>query len=509
MSALSESEVRALDTTQFSCDLSQVPEAFPHFWEHTVGSDQAPIALRADWQAQLKRCHEELGFRDVRFHGLLSDDMGALIENLDALLYSFHNIDVVFDFVLGIGMRPFVELSFMPKALASGDKTVFRYAANVSPPKDYAQWAELVRRLVAHWVERYGYAEVREWCFEVWNEPNLEAFWSGTQAEYFKLYKHTVAAIKGVDAELKVGGPATAKNAWIVDFVEFCADHQIACDFVSTHHYPTDALGQESDDTETALAESPRSVLREQMQQTKREAGAKPLFYTEWNSSSNPRDQLHDEPYAAAFAVKTVMEARGLVECYSFWTFTDIFAENYFPSVPFHGGFGLLNLQGIAKPLYRAFELLHRLGDKQFPVTGEHATVDVWVIGGADNFTVMATNYERPRHPLRQEHLCIALAGAPRPKAVCVERIDEKHANAKALWLSMGSPEYPDAVLRERLQNASALHRQPLAARYENGTLFVEFDLPPQGVTAITVDVGISSDSGRADSGSSTSEAGP
>ena len=393
-------------------------------------------------------------------------------------------------------MRPLVELSFMPKALSSGDQTVFRYAANVTPPKAYAQWADLIRRLVAHWVERYGHAEVREWCFEVWNEPNLEAFWAGTQAEYFKLYRHTVAAIKGVDAELKVGGLATAKNAWIADFVEFCADHQIDCDFVSTHHYPTDALGKEGDDTETALAKSPRSILREQTRQAKQESGARPLFYTEWNSSSNPRDHLHDEPYAAAFVVKTVMEAQGLVECYSFWTLSDIVGENYFPSVPLHGGFGLLNLQGIAKPLYRAFEVLHWPGDRPLPVTGAHPTVDVWVIGSTDKFTVLATNYERPRHPLRKEHLRIAMANVPQPKAVCIERIDDEHANARALWLTMGSPEYPDATQCERLQNASALIRQPLAAHYENGSLYMEFDLPPQGVAAITVDVGMPSECG-------------
>lgn len=484
------------DTARFSCDFGGSAAAFPHFWEQVVGSDHAPIALRADWQAQLARCHDELGFRSVRFHGLLSDDMGTLIEHADALLYSFYNIDKVFDFVIGIGMRPFVELGFMPRALASGDKTVFRYAANVTPPKDYAQWAQLIRRLIAHWVARYGYAEVRRWHFEVWNEPNLEDFWTGTQAEYFKLYKHTVAAIKGVDAELKVGGPATAKNAWVTDFVEFCADQQIACDFVSTHHYPTDALGKESDDTETALAESPRSLLREQAQEAKDEAGAKPLFYTEWNSSSNPRDPLHDEPYAAAFVIKTIMEARGLVEGYSFWTFTDIFAENYFPSVPFHGGFGLLNLQGIAKPIYRAFELLHRLGDEQLTVEGLHATVDVWVVRGTGKVTVLASNYERPRHPLRREHLQIALANAPQPGEVSIERIDDEHANAKALWLTMGSPEYPDATQVERLHKASALHRQPLASRYEDATLFLEVELPPQGVVAITVEFGTSAQGG-------------
>ena len=86
------------------------------------------------------------------------------------------------------------------------------FIPSITPPRDYKQWATLIRRLVGHWVERYGIKEVREWKFEVWNEPNLKAFWSGTQRDYFKLYRYTAAAIKGIDSSLKVGGPATAMN---------------------------------------------------------------------------------------------------------------------------------------------------------------------------------------------------------------------------------------------------------------------------------------------------------
>src|SRR5205085_8764994 len=186
----------------------------------------------------------------------------------------------------------------------------------------------------------------------------------GTQEAYFKLYRYTVEAIKGVDGGLRVGGPATAKNQWITEFLDFCERNKLPADFVSTHHYPTDALGTEEQDTETQLAHSRRSILRDWAEETHRRARGQPVYYTEWNTSSNPRDPLHDEPYAAAFVIKTVMEAMGLVEGYSFWTFTDIFEENYFPSVPFHGGFGLLNLHGIPKPTYRAFELLHRIGNE-------------------------------------------------------------------------------------------------------------------------------------------------
>lgn len=135
-------------TAEFSSDLNGPATGLPHFWEHTMGSGHATLALRADWQAQLKRAHDELGMRHVRFHGILCDDVGTLIGEGDTLFYSFFNADLIFDFLRSIGMRPFVELSFIPGVLASGDKTVFHYRANVTPPRDYAQWAVLIRKLV-------------------------------------------------------------------------------------------------------------------------------------------------------------------------------------------------------------------------------------------------------------------------------------------------------------------------------------------------------------------------
>jgi len=471
----------------FSCRLSETTTPLTHFWEHTVGSDHAPVALRADWQAQLRRCHEDLGFRYVRFHGLLSDDMGTLIDHDGKPLYSFFNADQVVDFLLSVGMRPFVELSFMPEALASGYKTVFHYKGNITPPKDYKQWATLMNRLARHWVERYGVEEVREWFFEVWNEPNLPAFWKGTQADYFKLYRHTVEAIKSVDPALKVGGPATAKNEWIEEFLEFCEKKKLPVDFVSTHHYPTDALGNEGDDTETQLATSRRAVLREQAQDTFRRARGTPVFYTEWNASSNPRDARHDEPYAAAFVAKTILEANGLVEGYSFWTFTDIFEENYFPSVPFHGGFGLLTLHGVPKPAYRAFELLHRLGTEQLLVDGIHETVSVWAVRQETSVTVLATNHALPRHSIKGETVNVRISEAREPRHVHVERIDEAHANPQRAWREMGAPEYLSALQLEHLHAVSRMAREPLPWKYDNGVVHVEIEVPPHAVAAITV----------------------
>ena len=331
------------------------------------------------------------------------------------------------------------------------------------------------------------------WFFEVWNEPNLHAFWTGTQEEYFKLYRYTVEALKDVDDHLRVGGPATAKNQWIEEFVAFCEKNHLPADFVSTHHYPTDvvdgtSLGDEEDITEAQLAQSRRSILREWTQDVHRLARGRPVYYTEWNTSSNPRDPLHDEPYAAAFVTKTVMEASGLVEGYSFWTFSDIFAENYFPSVPFHGGFGLLNLHGIAKPTYRAFELLHRLSTEQLQVDGLHQTVDAWVVRGKQAVTVLLTNSALPRHPIERQRVQVQLTDAHRPRAVYLERIDEEHANPKKLWQDMGEPKYLSAKEVEQLQAASRTVREPQSWKYEERVIHLDIELPPQAVAAITME---------------------
>jgi xylan 1,4-beta-xylosidase len=359
----------------------------------------------------------------------------------------------------------------------------------VTPPKDYKQWSSLIQTLVAHWVERYGIQEVSEWFFEVWNEPNLKAFWTGTQKDYFRLYRVTADAIKKVDRSLKIGGPATARDGWIEEFLEFCEGGDVPVDFLTTHHYPTDALGHEDDDTETQLANSQRGVLQEWAQDTRHRAGKLPVYYTEWNSSSNPRDPRHDEPYAAAFVAKSALEASDLVQGYSFWTFSDIFEENYFPSVPFHGGFGLLNLHGIAKPTYRAFELLHRLGHERLLVDGLHETVNAWVTRDDTALKVLLVNHALPHHPIADVRVNVHLTHASEPSAAWVERIDENHANAKRRWQALGTPEYLDSSALEQLQAASRLTRQACRWRWSEEQIGLEIELPPHSVVALTLEL--------------------
>ncbi|WLI91105.1 glycosyl hydrolase [Massilia sp. R2A-15] len=475
------------------CDLAEAAIPLRHPWQTSVGSCHAPTALRADWQAQLRQARQDLDFRYVRFHGILCDDMGTLICQDEKFLYSFFNTDQIFDFLLSIGMRPIVELSFMPATLSSGGNIVFHYKANITPPKDYAQWGELVRRLVAHWVDRYGIDEVAQWYFEVWNEPNLEAFWTGGQEGYFKLYASSANAIKAVDPRLRVGGPATAQNAWIEEFLGYCAVNQLPVDFISTHFYPTDAFGEIGADTVTQLEHAPLDVMRVRALAAREQGQGRPLLYTEWNVTSNPRDPLHDHAWAAALAVRILMSVDDVVDAYSYWTFTDIFEENYFPSLPFHGGFGLMNLHGIPKPIYRAFQMLRRLGDRHHPVAQEHPTVVLWVgEQGADaaGCNILCINQAMPRHPIADETVALTLYGcaARRVRAVWIERIDEENCNPARQWEQMGRPEYLAKAQVAELVAVSVPPRTAVGFVQDGDALRLEFGIPAQALAFLRVD---------------------
>lgn len=185
---------------------------------------------------------------------------------------------------------------------------------------------------------------------------------------------------------------------------------------------------------------------------------------------------------------KTVLEASDLVEGYSFWTFSDIFEENYFPSVPFHGGFGLLNLHGSPKPAYRAFELLHRLGTDRLHVDGLHDTVDAWVIRKPGAVTVLLANHALPRHLIEAQDIHVRLTDAPAPWRISLERIDEHHANPKRLWRDIGEPDYLSADQIQRLQTASRLVQEPQPWAYTDRVIHLDVALPPHAVAAVTVE---------------------
>ena len=519
----------------FTLDLNSAKKPLDRYWEMCIGSCHAATALREDYRQMLTQCHRELGFKYLRFHGLFDDDMSVVKKPMfsDKLVYSFSNIDNIYDFLLSIGMKPFVELSFMPEALASGDSTIFHYKGNTTPPKDYEKWSAFIKRFIEHLIERYGLSEIRQWFFEVWNEPNLGGpgspygFWAADKEEYFKLYNVTAQAVKACDKSLRVGGPATSNNAWIPDFLDFCASSGAPVDFVSTHHYPTDVvLGYGVEDSANFVnplntgdmeqvqnvmrmakeggeefekfkkqysvfrshiwEHVDRGVLTEMTKRARSESRGLPLYYTEWGSLAGLKS---DSAFGASFIAKTILDGIDLVKGYSFWTFCDIVEESGQDSDEFHGGFGLMTQHGIPKAPYRAFELLHKLDGELYETVCREKTVDVYAVdnAGINALQLMAVNHNSLLHAIDGHEVSLRLSTDKKCVRAEIIRIDGTHANAFEKWKDGGSKKYLSKGSVEILKGASELIREPLEYENTNSGIDLSFHLPAMGTALINI----------------------
>ena len=492
-------------------------------WQMCVGSDHAFQAHRADWQRDLQFVHDELGFKYVRFHGIFDDDMYTYQRCSDFIplpgakkieYRNFWQVGQVYDAILKAGMRPFVELSFMPSALASGKKTCLHYKGNITLPKSFDEYHDYIKDYASFLVDRYGKEEVEQWYFEVWNEPDLKGmFFQGSQADYFKLYKYAVTALKEVDVKLRVGGPSTSGNKWIPEFKAFCDREGVPYDFVSTHHYPGDAFGQSFgvrmirrmlkvvkngagkplDEINRELfydpevfKRIPKGELRRQMKTAKARAGDTPLLYTEWNNSAVYGAPIHDTKFSAAFAFKTVLDIDGEVDCYSFWNFSDIYEEIFFMAEPFNGAFGLMTIDGIAKPSFWAFKLLSLLGNARYDWHFESGDVEAAAFDkdGAFQLAIYKQSLVERREP---EHVEIELTGLCKPDRVTIMKIDDDHCNPQGEWKKLGSPRYLSKEQIETIKQNSALREEDLPYTYSDGVLRLSTDLDINDIQLITV----------------------
>jgi xylan 1,4-beta-xylosidase len=371
-----------------TADVNAVQGPLNTSFKECIGAGRANEGLRADWQDQLRVARRECGFKYIRMHGLLTDDMGVYREDAHGnSIYNWQYIDRLYDFLLSIDIKPFVELSFMPNALASGNKTIFWWKGNVTPPKSYDKWADLIRHLVTHFEERYGHDEVKTWYFEVWNEPDLRGgFFTGTREDYFKMYDVTAKAIKSVSPDYRVGGPATAMGQWDESFISYCHSNNVPLDFVSTHAYGV-KVGylDETGGKGTVIDSDPNSVIDRMVSERRMIDHSPmphlPLHFTEWSSSYTPSDFIHDTYQQAAFILSKVKGAYRSVDSMSYWVFTDIFEEAGPRMTPFHGGFGLINYEDLKKPAFYAFKFLNELGPSEL-VNADPAS---WVCKSPDN----------------------------------------------------------------------------------------------------------------------------
>lgn len=448
------------------------------YWQMSIGSGHAALALRADYQQQLRRVKDELGFQSVRFHGIFNDDMVVIKTFRDFMrlpggkkvkTQSFYHIALVYDALLEMGINPFVELGFMPGALASGKRTVFHYKGNVTPPKEYREWENLIQDFIRFLIDRYGREMVESWYFEVWNEPDLRGFfWTGSKEDYFLLYKTTVNAIKRIDPNIRVGGPATSQNRWLTDLKEYCAKEGLPLDFLSTHHYPGDDVGlpilsaknikrmffaakrnpgREVTEVirkmmyrEEILPLIKKDSMVKQAQYAKKEAGHTPLFYTEWNVNPTCTAPSHDTTQSSAYIVKHVMDCQYIMDGCSFWCFSDIFEENTFLTEPFSGSFGLMNIYGIPKPSYWAFYLMNKLGEERFDLPATHADIEMAAFRSEQQLQVLLYRQAYVMGDGSQEKVALHIQTQRRVTKVTRWRIDRTSGNPRQAWKNMGSP---------------------------------------------------------------------
>jgi xylan 1,4-beta-xylosidase len=434
--------------------------------------------VAAEFADALRGARIDLGARMVRAHAILHDDNGVVTGGPGGVMrFDFARVDAIYDRLLGLGLRPVVELTFMPGALARDrQQIVFAYQGIISPPRDWNQWRRLVAELAAHLVGRYGIDEVAHWAFEVWNEPNLEVFWSGTRLEYLRLYDESAMAIKSVHPRLRVGGPATAAAKWIEPLVAHAEQTGVALDFVSTHTYGN-------------LPLDPRPALR------RHGFDGIPIWWTEWGIGAEYFGQVHDGAMGAPFVLSGLLSAQGRLDAVAYWVISDHFEELGRPQRLFHNGFGLLTIGNLRKPRYWAVYLAEHLGDQVLTTRADgdgagslvqawatrhdDGTVDVLVWNGTVNVALRAGD---PRLDRSVKLTVTGLCGSA--YLASLARVDERHSNIVAYFPPEVS--WPDKALWARLRTADQLFEDRLPdVRPEHGAARFAFDLPMPGVARI------------------------
>ena len=484
---------------------------FPHFWEQTFGSGRAILALRDSYRQDIRSVKQATGFRSVRFHGILMDEVGiydpdrvtknpglAAQKANDNSQYNFSYVDQIYDGLLKDGVRPFIELSFMPRKLAADPNLTqpFFYKPVVSPPKEYAAWDAMIAAFAQHLVDRYGMDEVATWKFEVWNEPNLD-FWGGSpkQATYWQLYDHTARAIKSVSPRLQIGGPATAQAAWVPDFLQHVATKHVPVDFVSTHVYANDlakdVFGTNEDIPRDVMVY--RSVKKVHDQIAASALPKLPLIFSEYNASYANEPDVTDSPYIGPWLANTIRLCDGLTDSMDYWSFSDVFEEQGVVRSPFYGGFGLIAADNIPKASYNIFLLLHKLGTQRLKLDSDSAlattdsngtvTLALWNYAPPSG---TGADYTRPATPIGPDKTFdLDLRHLPKSAHVTLWRVDETHSNAVAAFDAMGRPSADLTTAQvTQLTQAGAL-ASPEHPFLSNGHL--QLTIPAHGLVVLAV----------------------
>jgi xylan 1,4-beta-xylosidase len=502
---------QAPEPEQIVIDAKAATTPFPHFWEQTFGSGRAILALRESYREDLRTVKQATDFKSVRFHGIFMDEVGLYdpdrrIQNpglasqaaRDASVYNFSYIDQIYDGLLAEGVRPYVELSFMPKKMASDPAALhaFWYKQNVSPPKDYALWDAMIRAFASHLVERYGIDEVAAWKFEVWNEPNID-FWVGVpkQATYFDLYDHTARALKAVSPRLQVGGPSAAQAAWVSAFLDHAKANDVPVDFVSTHVYANDTaknvLGTDEDVPRDKMVWRAVEMVHEEIAHS---AYPKiPLIFSEYNASYANEPNVTDSTYMGPWLANSIRLCDGLTESMDYWAFSDVFEEQGVVRTPFYGGFGLVAADHIPKPTLNIFAVLHKLGDRRIAVASDSALATEMSTGGLAIAlwdyappTGTGATYTMPSGPAGSSISFDLELKNVAPGAIAeVWRVDDDHGNVLKAFDAMGRP--PGDLTQQQVAQlrAEGAMAPPERLHLDRGRLHVT--VPAHGLAVVVI----------------------
>jgi xylan 1,4-beta-xylosidase len=455
----------------------------PHFWEKMFGSGRAILTLRESYRADLKSVKQITDFSYVRFHAIFNDEVGIYSEDAQGRpVYNFSYIDQIYDGLLANGVRPFVEISFMPYKLAAANLLqAFWYRPNVSPPKDWNRWDDLVAAFAYHLVDRYGIDEVAQWYFEVWNEPNID-FWAGQpkQDTYWEMYDHTALTIKKINPRLRVGGPATAQAAWVDAMIRHCAEKHIPLDYVSTHVYANDTAqdvfgSQENIPRDRMVCRAVDKVHKQIKASTMPNL---PLIWSEFNASYKNEPEVTDAAYMGPWLADTIRQCDGLVDNMAYWSFSDVFEEQGVVKTPFYGGYGLMAEDGIPKPAFNVFKLLHKLGEERIQLDSDFALLT----RRKDGTLILAVwNYAGPGQTGSARTLTLTLKGTNASHAL-ISRVDSDHGDVHSAYDKMGSPPYPSQKQIRELRQAAEL---PDAEGREVKRGELSLTLPAHGLAVI------------------------
>jgi xylan 1,4-beta-xylosidase len=470
---------------EISVDPEGSHHSFPHFWEQMFGSGRAILTLRDSYRRDLRLVKSTTDFKFVRFHAILHDEVGIYDEDKQGNpAYNFSYVDQIYDGLLANGVRPYVELSFMPSKLASRQAVhPFKYHPIVAPPRNYARWDALIAAFAAHLIDRYGIDEVAQWYFEVWNEPNID-FWAGQpkQRSYWTLYDHTAQALKAANSRLRVGGPSTAQAAWVGEFVRHCTEKGIPLDFVSTHVYANDTskdvFGTHEIVPRAEMVCRAAKKVRDEVDASPRHGI--PIIWSEYNATYFNEPRITDSLFMGPWLADTLRRCDGLTDMMSYWTFSDVFEEQGVVKRPFYGGFGLIAAGGIPKPVFNAFKMLHALGIERYDVDSEHALVTRRMDGA---LVIALWNYVAPGQSGAPTTISLQLHQVA-ARSARVLRLDAESGDVGGAYQRLGSPIYPTQAQLEQLSNAAAL---PASREVPIVDGRISITLPPFGLAMVEV----------------------